>query len=106
LRDATRQYECKPSFDGSTVPNRHPGTSFLKDCIVSAWPKLYHTIQMIRMFLFIFQPVVEWDAVLQAKRGLGFIVGVQLLPMMLMASFVEGAGMAGGRKWHAGIHGV
>ena len=58
------------------------------------------------MFLFIFQPVVEWDAVLQAKRGLGFIVGIQLLPMMLMASFAEGAGMAGGRKWHAGIHGV
>ena len=57
-------------------------------------------------FTFIFQPVVEWDAVLQAKRGLGFIVGVQLLPMMLMASFAEGAGMAGGRKWHAGIHGV
>ena len=58
------------------------------------------------MFLFIFQPAAEWDAVLQAKRGLGFIVGIQLLPMMLMASFAEGAGMAGGRKWHAGIHGV
>jgi len=61
---------------------------------------------MIRMFLFIFRPAAEWDAVLQAKRGLGFIVGIQLLPMMLMASFAEGAGMAGWRKWHAGIHGV
>jgi len=61
---------------------------------------------MTRMFLFIFQPAAQWDAVVQAKRGLGFILGVHLLPMMLMASFAEGAGMAGGRKWHAGIHGV
>jgi hypothetical protein len=61
---------------------------------------------MIRTVLFIFQPAAEWDAVLQAKRGLGFILGIHLLPMMLMASIVEGVGMAGWRKWHAGIHGV
>jgi hypothetical protein len=58
------------------------------------------------MFLFIFRPAAEWDDVLQAKRGWGFIVGIHLLPMMLMASIAEGVGMAGWRKWHAGIHGV
>jgi hypothetical protein len=58
------------------------------------------------MFFFIFQPAAEWDAVLQAKRGLGFILGIHLLPAMLMASIAEGVGMAGWRKWHAGIHGV
>jgi hypothetical protein len=61
---------------------------------------------MIRMFLFVFRPAVEWDAVLQAKRGLGYILGIHLLPVMLMASIAEGAGMAGSRKWHAGMHGV
>ncbi|MGA2241124.1 MAG: YIP1 family protein [Verrucomicrobiota bacterium] len=61
---------------------------------------------MIKAFFFIFQPASEWDAVLQAKRGLGFILGIHLLPLMLMASIAEGAGMAGWRKWHAGIHGV
>lgn len=79
---------------------------FLKVYVVSVRPRRYYGIQMTRMFLFIFQPVAQWDAVVQAKRGLGFILGVHLLPMMLMASFAEGAGMAGGRKWHAGIHGV
>jgi len=58
------------------------------------------------MFLFIFQPEAEWDAVLRAKRGLGFILGIHLLPAMLLASIAEGVGMAGWRKWHAGIHGI
>ena len=61
---------------------------------------------MIRMFFFIFRPAAEWDAVMQAKRGLGFILGIDLLPAMLMASLAEGVGMVGSRKWHAGIHGV
>ena len=43
---------------------------------------------------------------LQAKRGLGFILGIHLLPAMLLASIAEGVGMAGWRKWHAGIHGI
>jgi hypothetical protein len=58
------------------------------------------------MFLFMFRPMAEWDAVMQAKRGLGFILGIHLLPAMLMASLAEGAGMVWSRKWHAGIHGV
>jgi hypothetical protein len=95
-----------PFFDESNAPNRHPGTSFLKDYVVSVGPKRYHSIDMIRMFFFIFRPAAEWDAVLQAKRGLGFILGIDLLPVMLMASIAEGVGMAGWRKWHAGIHGV
>jgi hypothetical protein len=82
------------------------GTSFLKDYIVSVRPKRYYGIQMIRMFLFVFRPAAKWDAVMQAKRGLGFILGIDLLPVMLMASIAEGAGMVGSRKWHAGIHGV
>jgi hypothetical protein len=95
-----------PFFDESNVPNRPPGTSFLKDYIVSARPKRYYNIQMIRVFFFIFRPAAEWDAVLQANRGLGFILGIHLLPMMLLASIAEGAGLAGWWKWHSGIHGV
>ena len=107
-RSSATHHGCGPwpFFDGSNAPNRHSGTSFLKDYIVSVWPKLYHSIQMIRMFLFVFRPAVEWDAVMQAKRSLGFILGIDLLPAMLMASIAEGVGMVGSRKWHAGIHGV
>jgi hypothetical protein len=105
--------ECHASWlrsplfvDESNAPNRHTGISFLKDYVVSMGPKRYYNIQMLRTFFFIFQPMAEWDAVLQARRGLGFILGIHLLPLMLMASIAEGAGMAGWRKWHAGIHGV
>ena len=93
-------------FDGSNIPHQHSGTSFEKDYVVSVGPKLYHSIQMIRAFFFIFQPAAEWNAVLLVKRGLRLILGIQLLPLMLLAAFAEGAGMAGGRKWQAGIHGL
>jgi hypothetical protein len=88
----------RPFFDGSNAPNRHPGTSFLKDYIVSVRPKRYHSIQMIRVFFFIFQPAAEWDAVLQAKRGLGFILGIHLLPMMLMVQLWKGWAWPGGEN--------
>jgi hypothetical protein len=61
---------------------------------------------MVRMVFFIFRPEMEWEVVLQSKRGLGYILGLQLLPAMLVAAFAEGVGMVGWRRWHAGIHGI
>jgi hypothetical protein len=61
---------------------------------------------MVRMVFFIFQPLREWETVLQSKRGMGYILGRHLLPAMLVAAFVEGVGMAGWRQWHAGSHGI
>ena len=61
---------------------------------------------MIRLFRLIFRPELEWDTVVQTKRSLGYIMGIHLLPVMLLASIAEGTGMVLGRKWYAGAHGL
>lgn len=48
---------------------------------------------MIKAFLLLFEPVQSWEAVARSQRSLAFIFGTFLLPMVLLASAVEGYGL-------------
>ena len=54
---------------------------------------------MIKAFFLIFEPNVAWLRVAQARRGFAFILCVYLLPMILLASAVEGWGLHRWGKW-------
>ena len=54
---------------------------------------------MIKAFFLIFEPSVAWTRIAQARRGFAFILGVYLLPMILLASAVEGWGLHRWGKW-------
>ena len=56
---------------------------------------------MIKALFLIFEPHVAWVRVAQARRGFAFILGVYLLPMILLASAVEGWGLHRWGKWQS-----
>ena len=66
------------------------------DFIVSTPLNRYHCWRMIKALFLIFEPMVAWDRVVQARRSLGFILGLYLLPMMLLVAAAEGFGLV---KW-------
>ena len=51
---------------------------------------------MIKALFLIFEPMQAWDRVAKARRGLGFILGLYLLPTMLLVALAEGFGLV---KW-------
>jgi Yip1 domain len=54
---------------------------------------------VIKVFYLIFEPSVAWDKIAQARRGFAFILTLHLLPLILIASFVEGWGLLRWGKW-------
>ena len=48
---------------------------------------------MIKALILIFEPMTGWTRVVDARRGLGFIIGFYLLPMMLLVAMAEGFGL-------------
>jgi hypothetical protein len=66
------------------------------DFVVSAPPNRYHCWRMIKALFLIFEPLTAWDRVAQARRSLGFILGIFLLPTMLLVAAAEGFGLV---KW-------
>lgn len=48
---------------------------------------------MIKALLLIFNPVGTWDRIARAQRGLAFVFGVFLLPLLAVTSLVEGYGL-------------
>ncbi len=54
---------------------------------------------MIRVFFLIFEPSVAWDKIIQARPGLGRVLGLYLMPMIVMATAAEGWGLASWGKW-------
>ncbi len=48
---------------------------------------------MIKALFLIFQAGAAWDRVVQAQRGLGYLLVLYLFPMMLMVAVVEGFGL-------------
>ena len=54
---------------------------------------------MIKALFLIFEPHVTWVRVAQARRGFAFILCMYLLPMILLASAVEGWGLHRWGKW-------
>lgn len=56
---------------------------------------------MIKVFFLIFEPRVAWERIALAQRGFAFILGVQLLPMIVLATVAEGWGLSRWGKWQS-----
>ena len=54
---------------------------------------------MFRVFFLIFEPGVAWERIAQARRGYVFILLTYLLPIILLATAVEGWGLLQWGKW-------
>jgi hypothetical protein len=54
---------------------------------------------MFRVFFLIFEPGVAWERIAQARRGYVFILVTYLLPIILLATAVEGWGLLRWGKW-------
>ena len=59
---------------------------------------------MIKALLLIFEPICDWEGILRARRSLGFILALYLLPLLLITSAAEGYGLVAlgqvaGRCW-------
>ncbi len=54
---------------------------------------------MIKVFFLIFEPGVAWERIAQARRSIAFIFAVHLLPMIILATAVEGWGLSRWGKW-------
>jgi hypothetical protein len=48
---------------------------------------------MIKALLLIFEPVGTWEGIFRARRSLGFILALYLLPLLLATSAAEGFGL-------------
>jgi hypothetical protein len=56
---------------------------------------------MIKALFLIFEPVAAWERVVQARRSLGFLFALYLLPMVLTLAALEGFSlMEWGRRQH------
>ena len=58
---------------------------------------------MIKALLLIFEPIATWDGIVRARRSLGFILVVYLLPLLLITSVPEGYGLAHWGKWQGEV---
>ncbi|MGH7951555.1 MAG: Yip1 family protein [Limisphaerales bacterium] len=56
---------------------------------------------MIKALFLIFEPASSWDRVVAARRGLGFILGFYLLPMLLIVAVAKGFGLVEWGKWRS-----
>jgi hypothetical protein len=54
---------------------------------------------MIKAMLLLFAPGVAWERILLTQRGLGRILMVYLLPLLVLVSLGEGAGLVYWGKW-------
>jgi len=58
---------------------------------------------MIKALLLIFDPMATWEGIFRARRSLGSVLLVYLLPLLLLASAAEGYGLVQWGKWHGEI---
>ena len=58
---------------------------------------------MIKVLLLIFEPQVTWDKIEQAQRGVLFILGFFLLPLLLLTAGIEGYGLANWGRWQGEV---
>ena len=66
------------------------------DLVVNARLNRYHFARMIRALFLIFQTSAAWERVVKARRNLGPLLVLYLLPMMLLVAVVNGFGLV---KW-------
>jgi hypothetical protein len=48
---------------------------------------------MIKALLLVFEPVATWEGIFLARRSLGFILAIYLLPLLVVTSAAEGFGL-------------
>lgn len=58
---------------------------------------------MIKALFLIFEPEAAWNRVAFSRRGIGFTVGLYLLPMMLIVGLVEGFGLVKWGRWQPAL---
>jgi Yip1 domain len=58
---------------------------------------------MIKALFLIFEPETAWNRVAQLRRGLGYVVGLYLLPMMLIVGIAEGVGLVKWGRWQSAL---
>jgi hypothetical protein len=58
---------------------------------------------MIKALLLMFTPVRVWDDIIRAQRGILFILGSYLLPLLLLSSAVEAYGLVHWGKWQGPV---
>lgn len=56
---------------------------------------------MIKVFFLIFEPSAAWDRIARARRSFAFVLCLQLMPMILLATVAEGWGLARWGKWQS-----
>jgi hypothetical protein len=59
---------------------------------------------MIKALLLIYDPEKAWNRIALARRGLGSLVVLYLLPMMLIVGVVEGYGLVKWGHWQGRLH--
>jgi hypothetical protein len=73
------------------------------DFIVSAPANRYQYARMIKALFLIFEPETAWNRVALLRRGIGFTVGLYLLPMMLIVGGAEFFGLIKWGRWQPAI---
>jgi len=58
---------------------------------------------MIKALLLIFEPIATWEGIFRARRSMGFILAINLLPLLLITSAVEGYGLIHWGKWQGEV---
>lgn len=56
---------------------------------------------MIKALFLIFEPEATWNRIALSRRGVGYVVGLYLLPMMLIVGVVEGFGLVKWGRWQS-----
>ncbi|HSY17346.1 MAG TPA: Yip1 family protein [Candidatus Acidoferrales bacterium] len=59
---------------------------------------------MLKVFFLLFESDVAWEKIAQARRGVAFILGVHVLPLIALATVVEGWGLMNWGKWQGSFH--
>ena len=73
------------------------------DFIVSAPAKRYQYARMIKALFLIFEPEAAWNRIALSQRGISFIVGLYLSPMMLIVGGVEFLGLVKWGRWQPAL---
>jgi hypothetical protein len=81
-----------------------PGNQTAGFCL-SAHRLAYITSRrMIKALLLVLEPVAAWERIVKAQRSFAFVLGVQLLPLLVLTSAAEGYGLAHWGKWRADVN--
>ena len=70
--------------------------------VVNEFRRSYECVGMIKALLLMLN-ATTWDRLAQARRGVVFICVSYLLPLLLIISAVEGAGLVRWGKWQSGV---